>query len=66
MLGAMSIAERGERAYRRVLKRKAGTSFVEAVGRDVLSEASIRALAVRTEQMADAYLQEESGKDSEK
>lgn len=65
MLGAMSIAERGERAYRRVLKRKAGTTFSEAVGRDVLSEASIRALAIRIEQMADVCLQEQSGKDSE-
>ena len=58
MLGAMAMVRDGNRGYRRSLKRKAGASFTEVVGRDVLTEESIRALAAWIEGLADDLLQE--------
>ncbi len=57
MLGAMALVRDGNRGYRRSLKRKAGASFKEVVGRDVLAEESIRALAAWIEGLADHLLQ---------
>lgn len=57
MLGAMALVQDGNRGYRRSLKRKAGASFTEVVGRDVLAEESIRALAAWIEGLADHLLQ---------
>lgn len=58
MLGAMSIAERGGRAYGRLLDRKPGTAFRQAVGRDVLAEDTIRHLAACAESAAQKWLRE--------
>ena len=58
MLGAMALAQRGSKAYGRVLRRKAGTSFTEAIGQDVLTEDAIRSLAAWVESTADAWLEE--------
>ena len=57
MLGAMALVRDGNKGYRRSLKRKAGESFTEVVGRDVLAEESIRALAAWIEGLADDLLQ---------
>ena len=57
MLGAMALVRDGNKGYRRSLKRKAGASFTEVVGRDVLTEESIRALAAWIEGLADDLLQ---------
>ena len=58
MLGAMSLMEKGERAYARVVKRNADTSFADAVGADVLDEDTIRRLAIWAERAADTWLEE--------
>ena len=57
MLGAMSLVRGGKDAYGRVVHRKAGTSFRDAVGVDVFSEETIRNLAVWVENTADGWLQ---------
>ena len=56
MLGAMALAQQGHGAYGRVLRRKAGTTLQEAVGRDVLAEDTIRELAAWAERAADGWL----------
>ncbi len=56
MLGAMALTRNGSKGYRRLLKRKAGTSFTEAIGEDVLSADSIRAAAAWIERTADGWL----------
>ena len=56
MLGAMTLTRNGSKGYRRLLKRKAGTSFMEAIGEDVLSEDSIRAAAAWIEKTAEDWL----------
>ena len=53
----MALVRDGNKGYRRSLKRKAGASFSEVVGRDVLAEESIRALAAWIEGLADDLLQ---------
>lgn len=58
MLGALSLVQCGKGAYGRMVRRKAGTSFFDAVGTDVLSEDTIRSLAAWVESTADAWLQE--------
>lgn len=57
MLGAMSFIRGGSRAYRRLIKREPDTAFMEIMGKDVLDEDTIRALAVWVETSADAWLQ---------
>ena len=57
MLGAMSLIRGGSRAYRRLIKREPDTAFMEIMGKDVLDEDTIRALAVWVETKADAWLQ---------
>lgn len=56
MLGAMTLTRNGSKGYRRLLKRKARTSFMEAIGEDVLSEDSIRAAAAWIEKTAEDWL----------
>lgn len=58
MLGAMSLMEKGEKAYARVVKRRAEISFADEIGADVLDEDTIRRLAVWVERVADAWLEE--------
>ncbi len=58
MLGAMSLIQGGSRAYSRLIHRKAGTPFADAVGADVLREETIRDLAAWVEGLADDWLQE--------
>ena len=58
MLGAMVLVRNGNRGYRRVLRRAAGTTFTEAIGQDVLSEETVRDIAVWIETMADQWLGE--------
>ena len=57
MLGAMSLLRGGSRAYRRLIKRGPDTAFTEVVGKHVLNEETIRALAALAETSADAWLQ---------
>lgn len=57
MLGAISLAQEGPRAYERVIARRAGTPFLTAIGRDVLSEESVRSAAAWVERMADAWIE---------
>ena len=57
MLGAMSLAQRGGRAYGRVVRRRAGASLEDALGLDVLSEDVIRSLAAWVETTADGWLE---------
>ena len=57
MLGAMTLREGGSRAYERVIHRSAGTTFSEAVGKNVLDEETIREVAARVESLADGWLQ---------
>ena len=56
MLGTITLTRNGSKGYRQLLKRKAGTSFMEAIGEDVLSENSIRAAAEWIERTADGWL----------
>ena len=56
MLGAITLTRNGSKGYRQLLKRKAGTSFMEAIGEDVLSENSIRAAAEWIERAAEDWL----------
>ena len=58
MLGAMKLMEDGGRAYGRVVRRKADTSFEEAVGADVLEEKTIRDIAAWVERTVDDWLDE--------
>jgi len=58
MLGAMQLVQRGNKGYRRLLKRKAGASFKSIIDRDVLSEETIRELAAWIEKKADDLLRE--------
>ena len=58
MLGAMKLLQEGKKAYGRLLRRNADASFLTAVGKDVLTEDTIRSLAVWLENTADAWLQE--------
>ena len=58
MLGALSMIQGGSRAYRHMLDRSADTTFLDAIGKDVLAEETIRSLAVWMENTADAWLQE--------
>ncbi len=58
MLGAMNLAQRGHRAYTRVLMRKAGNSFSDVIGKDVLAEDTIRDLAAWAERISNRWLQE--------
>ncbi len=58
MLGAMSLVQGGSKAFGRVVRRKAGTTFPEAVGKDVLTEETIRSLAAWVERTAEGWLQE--------
>ena len=57
MLGAISLAQEGPRAYERVIARRAGTPFLTTIGRDVLSEESVRSVAAWVERMADAWIE---------
>ena len=58
MLGAMQLVHRGNKGYRRLLKRKASASFKSIIDRDVLSEETIRELAAWIEKKADDLLRE--------
>lgn len=58
MLGAMRLVQGPRNAYKQVVLRRAGTSFQDAMGTDVLSEEMIRSLAVWVENIADGWLQE--------
>ena len=58
MLGALSLAQNGGRAYGRLLKRTSGTSFTAIIGKDVLAEETIRDLAAWVERAADRWLAE--------
>ena len=57
MLGAMSMARQGRRIYRRLLHRSGTEPFAKIIGVDVLSEESIRDLAVWVENKVDTWLQ---------
>ena len=57
MLGALRLVQSGSKAYGRVLRRKAGTSFTDAIGRDVFSEEAIRSLAAWVETTANGWMQ---------
>ncbi len=57
MLGAMALVRDGNRGYRRSLKRKAGASFTEVVGQDVLAAETICELAAWIEKTANDLLQ---------
>ena len=56
MLGAMALVQGGSRAYGRVVKRQAGTPFMEAIGQDVLTEEAVLSLAAWVETLADGLL----------
>ena len=56
MLGAMTLVNQGGIAYRQVLKRRSGTGFMEAIGRNVLTEESVLSLASWVESTADGLL----------
>ena len=58
MLGALALIETGGDAYEKVLKRRPGISFSEAVGENVLSEETIRRLAAWVESKADEWLRD--------
>lgn len=56
MLGAISLVQEGGKSYRRVVKRKTGTTFVEAIGTNVLKEDTICGLAAWVEATADRLM----------
>lgn len=56
MLGAMALVQGGSRAYGRVVKRRPGTGFAEAIGQNVLNESVILSLAAWVEMAADGLL----------
>ena len=58
MLGAMALIQSGKKAYVRVVDRRPGTSFRDAVGVDVFSEETIRSLAAWVVSVSDDWLQE--------
>ncbi len=62
MLGALQLVQRGSKGYRCLLKRKAGASFREIIGRDVLTEDTIRELAAWIERAADELMGENERK----
>jgi hypothetical protein len=53
----MSMARQGRRIYRRLLRRSGTEPFAKIIGVDVLSEESIRDLAVWVENKVDTWLQ---------
>ena len=58
MLGAMTLMENGGKGYAQLVRRRAGTSFMDAVGTNVLEEESIRQAAAWAEKTVDAWLDE--------
>ena len=58
MLGALSLAQGGGRAYGRLLRRTSGTAFTAIIGKDVLAEETIQDLAAWVERAADRWLAE--------
>ena len=58
MLGALSLAQDGGRAYGRLLRRTSRTAFTAIIGKDVLAEETIRDLAAWVERAADRWLAE--------
>ena len=58
LLGALSLAQGGGRAYGRLLRRTSGTAFTAIIGKDVLAEETIQDLAAWVERAADRWLAE--------